>query len=607
MWKKTGNPWPGIILCVLLFRIAAAAPPDDEDLTINAHVDRTSITAGESLTLTITLKTGLSRSLPEPVFRSMEDFEISGSSTQSSSSISIVNGDYNSEKTISYLYTLVPRKTGDLIIPEAVVSYRDREYTTEPITVRVQKGRTPKKAPDRAPSTATREGSPEIYIAAVTNKDTVYAEEAVILEYFLYTRLNISDITMIDIPESGGFWWEEDTDFGQSVGRNQVVQGNIYKVYPIKRFVAYPLSPGEKRIEPLELGCRVRVRSRDIFDSFSIFGREKSITILSNEITLSVLPLPEQGKPPGFKGAVGNFTVKTTTDRNEVLQNEPVTITMTIEGKGNFKTMGEPELQLPDGVSVYPPDESLKVRFSGDNLSGKKVYEYIIIPREEGDYKIEGADFSYFDPSRHSYVHKTTSPINFTVRAGEPVVSGPTGFKTPAMVLGDDINYIKDIPGDIGRSSPVSFSRKIFLYSNMVSLLFFVGFFVSRKRAEKLHGNRTLRRHRYAGKDLKKTLKQARESLPDGDHTIFTQKCEKAIIEFVGNRLDQETTGMTIREFMSLLKDEDTDEATIALFEEWHDACQQARFSPGRMDLAARSDLLEKTKQLARSLGDVLP
>lgn len=606
MWRETGSNYLMISLFVIAFATLSSGGAYTAEVSLTASVDRATISIGEEVNLVLTVTTSLTSSLPEPSFGQMKDFEVTGKSTQSSSSISIINGEFTSQKSIRYSYSLMPRRVGDLVIPEAVVSHGGKEYRTDPITVKVLPSTKKRRATESGKRRARGEESPDIFIMTVANKESCYTEEAVVIEYSLYSQLTISELTSIELPGSGGFWWEEDSGYSDGKGRREIVNGNIYMVYPLKRFIVFPLSPGEKTIEPIQLGCRVRVRSRDFFDSFSIFGREKTVTVTGDEVSLTVLPVPQEGKPDGFTGAVGDFTIKAEADKRNLMLNEPLTLKVTIEGKGNFKTLGEPAVVAPDNVTIYPPDESMEVRFSGDNLSGKKVLEYILLPNTEGEFEIGGIDFSYFDPYRGKYVEKSTGKIHFSVAGKElPGVSSSRGL-AEAMILGEDIRYIKSVPSNLENPEDHTGRREVFLLVNTISVLLFAGFLIRSKRLEKIQGSRTLKRQRYSGKNLKRTLKEAKKLLDHENHSLFVQKCEKAIIEYIGNRLDEETTGMTFRELSDLLISRQVDESMINLFSQWHEACQEARFSPGTMDGRGRKDLLKKTELLSQGLGEVL-
>jgi hypothetical protein len=606
MWRRTGR----ILLTVVMGFIACLSfgmnEVRAEDVSFTANVDRKEISLKEAVTLILTVKSGVTSSLPEPLLGQLDDFEVEGTSSQSSSSISFINGDLTSEKAITYLYQLIPRRTGQLTIPSATLVYDGKKYRTDPISIRVSEGAGEPKPQESPSGQAVAHAPSEVFIHAAANKKRAFTEEGVIVEYTLYSTLTIQDVNLIELPEAGGFWWEEDPSFSEGRGGKEVVNGKVYAVYPLKRYILYPFSPGEKRIDPMQLGCRVRVRTGDVFDAFSIFGRDKNITVASEPITLRVLPLPEEGRPPGFQGAVGNFSVRAEMDKSEVHADEAVSLRVTVEGEGNFKTMGPPLVEFPEGISSYPPDEKVETVFARDSLRGKKVFEYVLIPRAAGNYEIGTVDFPSFDPERGSYVTAHAGPLRLSVREGAFAARGAAGSDAETLLLGEDIHYIKETPPDLRVRGSLSSPAVTFLVSNLLSALLFFGFLLQRKRAEKIMGNRALRRYRSSRKVLGRTLKEARSHLGQENHELFSQRCEKAVVDFIGDRLDEETTGMTVKELAALLGSRQVEKDTLALFSEWHDLCQEARFSPHGGKKEDAEELLRKTRSLAEKLEEAL-
>lgn len=610
MSRRIGRSLLAAATGLLLLVCLALGDAQSDDIAFTATVDRHAISLSETVILTLTVRSGITSSLPEPVLGEMSAFAIEGQSSQSSSSVSFVNGKLTSEKTVTYLYRLRPQRTGELRIPPATLAMGGKKYRTDPITVTVSgtgegeergeagKGIAPKEVA-RAPG--------EVFIRASANKERGFTEEGILLEYRLYSMVIIQDVSMIEFPGSEGFWWEEDPHFSEGNGGKEVVNGKVYTVYPLKRYIVYPLSPGTKTIEPMRLGCSVRVRTGDIFDAFSIFGREKNITVASEPVTLTVLPIPEKGRPAGFQGAVGNFGMRAELQKSDVETNEAVTLRVTVEGEGNFKTMGPPAVRFPEGLSAYPPDERVETIFGRDSLRGKKVFDYVLIPRAAGRYEIGDIVFPYFDPERGSYATSRAPSLELSVREGAFAVTSGGGRNSHTVLLGEDINYIKETPRDLPKRTSLASPAWTFLASNLISALLFFGFVVQRKRAEKILGNRALRRYRASGKELRKLLKEARKHLGHENHGFFAQRCEKAIVEFIGNRLDEETTGMTEKELSALLGTRQVEAGTMELFSRWYGLCQEARFSPGGQNADQARALLEKTERLAEKLEEALP
>lgn len=70
------------------------------------------------------------------------------------------------------------------------------------------------------------------------------------------------------------------------------------------------------------------------FDDFFGSYREKEVKVASPQLDLEVLSLPKEGQPAGFHGAIGQFRLSVDGDPLEVEPGEPITLTMTVRGKG---------------------------------------------------------------------------------------------------------------------------------------------------------------------------------------------------------------------------------------------------------------------------------
>ena len=102
------------------------------NIEMYSSVNRTSVALNETLQLTISIK-GDSKSLPYFSVPTLKDFNIYGSSQ--SKSMSIVNGQITN--TVSYIYTLSPKKEGEYEIPSFKVEHNGQTYETDPIKITV--------------------------------------------------------------------------------------------------------------------------------------------------------------------------------------------------------------------------------------------------------------------------------------------------------------------------------------------------------------------------------------------------------------------------------------------------------------------------------------
>ena len=130
----------------------------------------------------------------------------------------------------------------------------------------------------------------------------------------------------------------------------------------------------------------------------------KEEIISSKKITINVKDLPSP-KPSNFSGGVGNFEISSKTDKNELNANDALTYTIKLTGTGNIELIKPFIIDFPKDFEVYDPKITEKI-FQGGNKRSIKTFEYLLIPRYKGDYKIPSYNFSFFDTKQKKYVIK---------------------------------------------------------------------------------------------------------------------------------------------------------------------------------------------------------
>ena len=191
----------------------------------------------------------------------------------------------------------------------------------------------------------------------------------------------------------------------------------------------------------LEVPVAIPTNQRDFF------GRTRSrivnIICSSGNKTLKVKPLPSDGKPSNFSGAVGEFQFTTKLDRDSIQTNESATLSMRVSGTGNLRMLNLPEFDIPNNLEAYDPKftESIKLQKSG--LMGFKRVEYLLIPRNRGTYKVNSGSFNYFNPKTKKYITVDRPSYTLTV---EGAVNGKSSTVVLNNITKEDVSFIgKDI------------------------------------------------------------------------------------------------------------------------------------------------------------------
>ncbi len=211
----------------------------------------------------------------------------------------------------------------------------------------------------------------------------------------------------------------------QPLRREQVIDGNPFLIMTWHSAVA-AVKPGEFSLS-VETPLSVRVDTRSAEDQafaarlgwpFSQItykgAAPKDVTVGSPSSELKVLPLPTQGRPSDFSGAVGDFQVSSDVSPNHVAAGDPLTLRFHISGAGNFDRVYAPMFDRLDHWKTYPAKSSFTAK-DESGTRGEKVFEQPLIASGAGERSIPALEFSYFNPNTRQYERARTQPINVRV------------------------------------------------------------------------------------------------------------------------------------------------------------------------------------------------
>ena len=152
--------------------------------------------------------------------------------------------------------------------------------------------------------------------------------------------------------------------------------------------------------------------------------------IASNQLTMHIHPLPLEGRPEHFTGVIGQFQVKGDAQPSTITMGEPVILTFSVAGVGNFDYVRCPALADDKNWRPYTPTSTTTFDPSDESRThAVKTFEQSVIPRKNGNVPLPAVAFSYFDPYAKRYV---TVPINLPTIA----VTGAMPLPAPAPADG---------------------------------------------------------------------------------------------------------------------------------------------------------------------------
>jgi len=479
---------------------------------------------------------------PRPRFPDQEEFRIRTAGTSKQTNIQ----NFKATTSIVFSYVLTPLKTGS-------ISVGPYEYEVEGETIHLPA--IDLKVLSSSSQNQNRNGeerslSDMLFARFELPEGKIYSQQVfpLVLKIYAQEGLNVTgNFEPYGFPETGitlgGF---------QSYGRERTtIDGRIYTVFKFAA-EAQALSSGEYEFQPgLRAGMRVnnRPRSRSPFgDSFfnSFFDRAQvePVDVPMESLKLTVEPLPTTNRPPSFSGAVGEFDFKVRVEPRELDAGEPITVTMTIEGKGNIDNITAPALNLGEQFKTY--EASLISSDQNGTLgSARKVFEQVAIPRSGEIQELPAIEFSYFNPKSRDFKTSTRGPFPLTVRKTTNQVvqisagSGEGASKRGAEILGSDIVYLKDAPQEDADSVSLTLSFKpVFCLLQSIPLLALAGILLWKRRREFLEGNVAAARRQKAPQAARAGLQRAADALDDNDRHAFFEALWQAAADYFGHSLN---------------------------------------------------------------------
>jgi hypothetical protein len=572
--------------------------------SFSASVDNTTVGSKDQFVVSFTFSgqdiNGLKNFSPPH----WKDFLVLSGPNQSSS-MQIINGAVSA--SLTYSYYLRPRATGNFTIPSASIEQSGKTFKTEPLTITVVKGSSSPAPKQSQSSISTEEIEENLFVRAFADKQRLYIGEQVTVTYKLHTRLNIaSQMSVSKLPQYQGFWAEELETSSNILFETEVVNGKQFRVGTLKRVALFPSQIGELSVTPFELIVPVQIRKKSrsgsLFDDFfndPFFGRGETIEhrAKSNTLKLSVLPLPENGKPKDFQGAVGNFKIDSEIDKLNTKTNEAITYKINISGTGNIKLINIPEINLPPGFDKYDPKTFEQINRTG-KVNGKKTIEYLLIPRVVGIKEIQPITFSFFNPESKSYVSLSTKPYTITVEQGavttEPGIAGKENVK----LLGQDIRFIKTSDTGLSKRGTVVLFSFGFWAAAVLPLFILVGFVAWKYKEDKLAGNLQMMRYQRARKIAKTRLKNAKKLMESKNVHLFYSEISQALYGYLEDKFHIPKAEFSLERAVSELCERNIDNKLVEAFKSSAEKCEFIRFAPQSDGVSAMNGMYESTADL---------
>ena len=588
------------IILYALFFLLITTVSFAENITVTSYVDKNTITLNELLYLTVEINSDVQIDA-EPEIPQLTGFQIVGQSSSSSTSIEIINNEMSRSVTQSFTYSLRPLKTGSFTIPPIYTKFKDKTYRSKTINVNVVEANSnvPQSRQNTQKQNNSSSNNVRIFLQATPSKSEVFVGEPFTIKYVLYSNKGLVGLNAEKMPEFAGFVKEETFQAKNITHTLEVIKGIRYYAYRISDYTLFPTSANTFTLDKMELLCAYEVPAKSFFD----FGTTKRVYIQSNTLGIKVKPLPLAGQPQNFSGAVGQYSIKSELSSSQVKIGESVTLAITISGSGNIRMFEPPTLSVIPNIDTFPPEES-DVLYHPDNVSGKKVIKYILIPEEPGTYDLPQISFTYFDPRSETYKAIYTKSLTLNVEKGK-VTPGSLSYIRPQDIdiQGLDIHFI--ITKNTITDYTLIISQAWFWILIVLSFLSIVAALIINKEREKLLQDKAYYRARISNKHLQKDLGEVQAALKNDDISAFFVAADNALKNFIANKCNISAGASKIQDIIAELHKRELPEGFIDEIINFLKMTDNARFGGTQFSHEALEEKFKELNMILQNLSKI--
>ena len=566
------------MLCVLAMQA--------QNITVSAP---SSVSTGENFRISYTINTqGVDDFRAASIPAGLEI--IAGPYTSQQSSVQIVNGHTTSSSSMTFTYTLYAEKAGNYTIGGARARVGGHNITSRAIHLKVSGaarkngGSSPNMHGEdddlQVREAGTKITGNDLFVKVSANKKRVHEQEPILLTYKVYTTVDLTQLNG-KMPDLTGFHTQEVKLPTQKSFHLEKVNGRNYRCVTWSQYVMYPQMTGKLKIPSITFKGIVVQRNTtvDPFEAFFNGGSgfvEVKRDIVAPGLTVQVDPLPT--KPAGFSGGVGKFTISAQVNHTTVKAGTPVTLRVVIGGNGNLKLLKQPVVTFPKDFDKYDPKVTDKTRLTSNGMEGNMIYDFLVVPRNQGKYEIPPIPFVYYDTATESYKTVKTAPIALTVTKGDGKTASVDDYSEskPEDIL--PIKLDKDITsfsGDMLFGSALYWTCLLLPFLAFVILLA-----VFRKRAME-NANIVKQKGKRANKIATKRLRVASRLMQEGKQSDFYDEVLRALWGYVGDKLNIPVEKLSRENISERLTERAIDEVTINRFISALDECEFERYAPG--------------------------
>ena len=535
--------------------------------------------------------------------------------------MSIINGAVSKYEGVTFV--LKPSATGKFVIPGATAVVDGKQVRSNNVTVTVTNApprpsnisnnpffglSVPEEAPEVSEEYILRKGESaaekiknNLLVKLDVNKTSCYVGEPIVATYKLYSRVR-SESKVTKRPSLSQF---SVYDMVQPEANNPSVEklnGKLFTTHIIRKVQLYPLQDGSFDLDPLEVDNTVsflriensnKTSMQQLMDDYMngiSDGKleEQQVSLASKPVTITVKPLPANGKPASFDGAVGKFTVSANIPNMQLTAGETASLQLLLKGQGNMTLINAPAVQWPQGTEGYEPTVKENLDKTVAPISGTKMFEYTFTAKQPGTIIIPPIEFSYFDPSANAYKIIHTDSIVAQVSKSLKKI------KSPAAAQNRDLD-----------NNGFHWLKLLWLLP-LLAIALLVLFLNKRKTARAKPAGANVQQRPADEPVINQPVDHfegARHALTAVNSQLFYKETGKATWQILSEKFQLTSSQLSKPVVVRLLQQSNAAPETIGLLEKVLNDCELALYTPVHTETDMRLTL-EKAEQLKQLLAD---
>ncbi|AWT59858.1 MAG: hypothetical protein DF168_01055 [Candidatus Moanabacter tarae] len=579
--------------------------------TVTSTINPNSIALGYTATYIVSIQA--EEQPPAWLPPKVQDLEIDFIGTGQSMQISTINRNTKTIVTKKYNFRVKPKRTGRFIIPTYDLSIGRQRIMVPAAVITVN-------SPNGKPATNLEDLT---FLELDKEERPTYVGQNLKYVLKLFVHTGLSEVRAGELLQKGDAFSQH--EMAQSTNSYGARRNNLdYQVYEIPVSIT-PLKSGLQTLE-FELTIQVALprqrqsSSSSYFDeffnkdffSFGGFRERRNISVSTGPVEIAVRMLPEEGKPKSFSGAIGQFLIKQTLSPIQINAGDPLTLKVEITGNGNFDRIQPLQLEAGDQWKIYPPKSEF---IAGDKMehSGKKIFDYILIPQSIDITQSPPIHFSFFDPRTAQYVQLSHEQVALTVNPATDYIFANTSVTQTTTSNNDTLGTSKApernilpiqlLPGRWISSIQPTFKSSYFLSSQLIPLIIFSSIYLFRKRQIRFREDAFYARRLKTTQSMRKWLKSAKEASSKNDFVAFFAAAQRAIQESVGKHFTCSASTLTLADLELFLLGKDSNSKTVNEVRKFFEAGDAVRFFAGNQ--AQEQTLLDWNRALLKLIAQL--